>query len=111
MQATKMSCSPRFFRSVRHESQNLAPSLSAKPQPQQFLVTLQIHANCHVNRVLRDPAVGAADMHHQPVEIDDRPDRLERPRPPGATSASRSAVISEISVAETSTPYSSCTIS
>ena len=62
----------------------LGPFALGQPQPEQFLVTLQIHANRHVNRVLRDAAVGPADMHHQAVEVDDRPHRIDRPRPPGA---------------------------
>ena len=77
MQATKMSLSPRFFRSVRQASQNLAPSFSLSHSPSSSLLTFEIHAQSDVNRVLRDPAVPAADMHHDAVEVDDRPDRLE----------------------------------
>ena len=37
----------------------------------------------HVHRVLRHAAVVAADMHDDAVEVDDRPDRIEPPLPPG----------------------------
>ena len=82
MQAMKMSFRPRFFRSVRHDSQNLAPSCFTEPEAQKFLAALQIHAQGHVHRVRRHPTVVATHMHDDAVEIDDRPDRVELPGAP-----------------------------
>ena len=83
MQATKTSRSPRFFRSVRHGEPELGSFGFAEPQPEQFLVPVEIHAQGEVNRVLRDLSVRTADVHHDAVEIDNRPHRSRRPRPPG----------------------------
>ena len=83
MQATKMSRSPRFFRSVRQLSQNLAPSVSASHSPSSSLRPSRFTPKRHVNRVLRDAPVRPADMHHDAIEVDDRPNRIQRPRPPG----------------------------
>jgi hypothetical protein len=54
----------------------------AEPQPEQFLVPFEIHAQRDVNRVLRDASVRAADMHDDAGEIDDRPNRFQWPRAP-----------------------------
>ena len=99
-----MSFRPRFFRSVRQLSQNFGAFRLAEPQAQKLLFSLQIHADRHVHRVLRHAAIVAAHMHDDAVEIDDGPDRIEPPLRQAVTSASRSAVISETSVGDTSTP-------
>ena len=67
----------------QHLEPELGPFAFGQPQAEQFLLARQIHAQRHVDRVLRNTAAGAAHMHHDPVEVDDRPDRLQRPRPPG----------------------------
>ena len=69
---------------IRQAGQPELGSLAlAQPQPQQLLVPCEIHAQSHVNRVLRDAAVRTPHMHDDAVEVHDRPDRVERPRSPG----------------------------
>jgi hypothetical protein len=51
-QTMKMSSTPRSFRSVRRESQNLAPFGLAQPQAQQFLAALEIHVDGDIRGVL-----------------------------------------------------------
>jgi hypothetical protein len=46
--------------------------------------------------MLSHPAVVAADVDHQVTEVDDGPNGIEPPQTPWETSASRSAVISEM---------------
>ncbi len=77
-----MSFRPRFFRSVKHDNQNLAPSVSAEPEAQKFLAAPYIHPQGHVHCLRRNSTIGTTHMHHDAVEIDDRPDRVELPGAP-----------------------------
>ena len=77
-----MSFSPRFFRSVRHDNQNLAPSVSLSQSPRSSLCPCIFTPKGHVHRLWQHPTIGAAHMHHDAIEIDDRPDRIELPVAP-----------------------------
>src|SRR4029079_19767766 len=61
----------------------LGPLSLAQPPAQQLPAALEIHADGDVHRVLADPTVLAPHVHHDAIEVHDRPDRIQPPRPPG----------------------------
>ena len=103
-----MSVRPQFFRSVNTFNQNsFVPAAQSdrhlrlrpaslkrssyserktfgfgQPQAEQFLLAFEIHADRHVNRMRRNAAIRAANMHDDAIEVHDRKDRIEQPRTP-----------------------------
>ena len=82
MQATKMSRSPRLFKSVRQLSQNLAPSFSPSHRPSSSLRPSRLIPRATYMVCCDAPSLRAADMHDDAIEENDRPHRCERPRAP-----------------------------
>jgi hypothetical protein len=81
-QATNTSFSPRLCSSVNTVSQSLAPSVSASHRPRTSLWPARFTPKRHVQGLV-DHAVVLMHLAHQPVQIQDRVDRLQRAALPG----------------------------
>ncbi len=105
-QMMNASATPRFLSSVITFSQNFAPSVVSIHMPQHFLLALEADAQRQVHvLVLHLPLL--ADLQHDRVQVDHRPDRIQRPACHFVTSSTTASVTAEISDGEISVPYSS----
>ena len=75
-----MSFSPRFFRSVRHDNQNLAPSVSLSQSPRSSLCPCIFTPRATYIVWGNTRPFSLPHMHHDAIEIDDRPDGMEARR-------------------------------
>ena len=80
-QAIRTSSTPRWRRSLRTASQNLAPSVSCHQIPERFAVAVDADADGQIAGASADRAV-LGHLHVQRVEVDDRIDALQRARAP-----------------------------